>query len=136
MKVKTRAVATGWFVRLCYPFGAMPFGYCARRRISFIEGNTIHMTANLIFFVLLPIAYINSHFLLKRLKSGHHETWASLGTPKLGDSNLSTQAKALSGLLWSGKFFCLNDPQLSCMCMASMSLWLVAFIAFLFVLFV
>jgi hypothetical protein len=93
------------------------------------------VTATLIIFVLLLIAYINSHFLLKRLKTGHHEMWVTLGTPKLGDLNLSAQAKALSKFLWSGKFFRLNDPQLSFMCITSMSLWLGAFIAFLFVLF-
>lgn len=95
------------------------------------------MTATLILIilVLLPIAYINSHFLLKRLKTQHHETWVALGTPKLGDSNLSNQTKVLSKFLWSGKFFRLNDPQLSLMCVTSMSLWLGAFILFVFVLF-
>jgi len=93
------------------------------------------MTATLIILILLPIAYLNHHFLLKRMKTRHYETWAALGAPKLGDSNLGDQTKALSKFLWSGKFLHLNDPKLSFMCITSSILWLGAFIAFMFVLF-
>jgi hypothetical protein len=94
------------------------------------------MTATLIFFFMLAISYINSHFLLKRLKIKHADIWLSMGMPKLSDSNLCQQTKALSTFLWRGKFLHLGDPQLSFMCITSMALWLGAFIAFMFVLFV
>lgn len=93
------------------------------------------MTATFIFFALLAVSYVNSHFLLKRLKTKHFDIWLSMGTPKLSDSNLSQQTKILSTFLWRGKFFHLNDPQLSFMCITSMALWLAAFIIFIFVLF-
>ena len=92
------------------------------------------MTATLFILVLLPIAYANSHFLLKRLKTRHYETWDALGTPRLGDSNLSDQAKKFSRFLWSGRFFRLNDPQLSFMCISSVTLWFGAFITFIYAL--
>jgi hypothetical protein len=93
------------------------------------------MNATLIVLLLLPIAFINHYFLLKRLERLHHKTWIFIEAPKLGNSNLSTQTESFSKHLWGGKFFCLNDSQLSFMCIISIVLWLGAFIAFMFVLF-
>jgi hypothetical protein len=93
-------------------------------------------TLIVILLLLLPIAYINTYFLLKRLKARHNETWIALGKPQIFDSNLSKQTKSLSGFLWRGRFLHLKDAQLSFICVTSMALWLGAFTFFVFVLFV
>jgi hypothetical protein len=92
------------------------------------------MDATLICLILLAISYINGYVLLKRLKTSHHDTWVTLGTPKFGDSNLSKQWIGLLKFVWRGSGFRQNDYQLAILCVIAMTLEIGIVIAFLFVL--
>lgn len=93
------------------------------------------MTATLIGLLFLAISYINGYYLLQRLKVSHYDVWIALGTPKLGDSNVTRKWWIFLKFVWGGNFFHLNDSQLTFMCVTAMILELGVLIAFLFVLF-
>lgn len=54
-----------------------------------------------------------SQFLLQRLKSAHRAVWEGLGSPRYGDSNLSSQWLRLIKFVWRLEFLKLRDPALN-----------------------
>lgn len=84
------------------------------------------------FLAVLMFSLVNGAWLLRRLQSTHHSTWAGLGQPTVTLKNGVAPRLALVKYIWSLRFRGLDDLPLSISCWMAIAAEFLLVVLFLF----